>query len=144
MEKIHPPSYLNKEPKAQSGVTIQFCELSVNNRYKALYLLSEQVGRKLLRLTKEDHTGGHGELFQGAAYQGVVTFDSVPLKKKYLRHWGGHDIEYPYPNDTPWYNLYPFTQAIVEGDNTAFAKAVSAQHNQYNRLFLIYKCSTCA
>lgn len=131
-KKIYTPKYLNKEPKAQSGVSTQFCEVFVNGHYKGVYLLSEQVDRKLLKLKKEDSTGIRGELFQGSAYEGAVTFDSVPPKKNYLRRWGGHDIEYPYPNDIPWDNLYPFTQAVVEGDDDAFAKAVSTQLNLSN------------
>lgn len=131
-KNIHTPTYLDQEPKAQAGVTTAFCELFVNGAYKGLYLISEQVDRKLLRLVKEDHTGTRGELFQGSAYQGAVTFDSVPPIKNYLRRWGGHDIEYPYPNDTPWNNLYAFTDKIVNGDEAAFAKAVKEQLNLSN------------
>lgn len=125
--EIHQPTYLDKEPKAVSGVTTQFCEVFVNGRYKGIYLLSEQVDRKLLKLVKEDSTGVRGELFQGSSYDGAVTFDSLPPKKNFMRRWGGHDIEYPYPNNHPWDNLYPFTDVVVNGGETAFAKAVKEQ-----------------
>ncbi len=126
-KKIHKPAYLDKEPKAQSGVETHFCEVFVNGHYKGIYLLSEQVDRKLLKLAKEDSTGVRGELFQGSSYDGAVTFDSIPPKKNFMRRWGGYDIEYPYPSNIPWDNLYPFTQVVVNGDKTAFAKAVKEQ-----------------
>lgn len=132
--KIHNPAYLDREPKAKSGVGTAFCEVFVNGHYKGIYLLSEQVDRKLLKLVKEDSTGVRGELFQGSAYQGAVTFDSIPPKKNYLRRWGGFDIEYPYPNNSPWDNIYPLTETIVNGDNTAFAKAVQQQINLDNTI----------
>lgn len=131
-KKVYSPSYLDKEPKAQSGVSTTFCELVVNGQYKGIYLISEQVDRKLLKLVKEDSTGVRGELFQGSAYQGAVTFDSLPPKKNYLSRWGGHDIKYPYPNDRPWDNIYEFTDAIINGDEDAFAKAVNTQLNLSN------------
>ncbi len=131
-KKIHTPSYLNKAPKAQSGIDTQHCEVFINGHYKGVYLLTEQVDRKLLQLAKEDQTGIRGELFQGSAYQGAVTFDSIPVVKNYLKSWGGHDIEYPYPNDTPWDNLCEFTDAIIQGDDDAFAKAVETQINLPN------------
>lgn len=130
--EIYAPAYLDKEPNAKSGVGTAFCELVVNGHYKGIYLLTEQVDRKLLKLVKEDSTGVRGELFQGSAYQGAVTFDSIPAKKNYLRRWGGYDIEYPYPNNIPWDNLYPFTETIVNGDETAFAKAIQQQLNLDN------------
>ena len=131
-KKIHTPSYLDKAPKARSGINSQYCELFINNRYKGIYLLTEQVDRKLLKLVKEDSTGVRGELFQGSAYQGAVTFDSLPPKKNYLRRWGGYDIKYPYPNNIPWNNLYDFTNTVIHGDKTAFAKAVNTQLNLSN------------
>jgi len=131
-KEIYNPSYIDKEPKAESGVGTAYCEVFVNNHYKGIYLLSEQVDRKLLKLVKEDSTGVKGELFQGSAYEGAVTFDSIPPKKNYLRRWGGYDIEYPYPNDNPWDNLYPFTETIINGDETAFAKAIKQNLNLDN------------
>lgn len=130
--KIHQPAYLDKEPKAKSGVGTAFCEVFVNGHYKGIYLLSEQVDRKLLKLVKEDNSGVRGELFQGSAYQGAVTFDSIPPKKNYMRRWGGFDIEYPYPNNSPWDNIYPLVEKIVNGDDSAFAKAVQQQINLDN------------
>ena len=130
--EIYTSTYLDKESKAKSGASTAFCELFVNGNYKGIYLITEQVDRKLLKLVKEDSTGVRGELFQGSAYHGAVTFDSIPPKKNYLRRWGGFDIEYPYPNNRPWDNIYPFAETVVNGDETAFAKAIEQHINLDN------------
>lgn len=125
--QIHRPHYLNKEPRAKAGARVTYAEVFLNGRYKGLYLLSEQVDRKLLRLKKEKPNRIRGELFQGARYLGGVTFDSLPQKKNYLPFWGGYDIKYPMPNNTPWDNIYDFTDFVISSDDTTFANAISDQ-----------------
>ncbi len=126
-KEIHTPYYLKKEPEAKAGVETRYCEVFINDRYKGLYLLSEQVDRKLLKIKKNKGDTIRGELFQGARYLGASSFDSIPQKKNYLLSWGGYDIKYPVPNDTPWDNLYDFTDFVLHSDDTAFAKDISSR-----------------
>ncbi len=132
--QIHQPYYLKKEPKAKAGARVAYAEVFLNNRYKGLYLLSEQVDRKLLRIKKEKPNRIRGELFQGARYLGGVTFDSLPQKKNYLPFWGGYDIKYPVPNNTPWDNIYRFTDFVISSDDSAFASAISDQFELDNAI----------
>lgn len=131
-KRIHTPYYLEKEPKAKAGVETRYCEVFINDRYKGVYLVSEQVDRKLLKLKKQNGDTIRGELFQGARYLGASSFDSIPQKKNYLLSWGGYDIKYPVPTDTPWDNLYEFTDFVLHSDDAAFAKEISTRFNLGN------------
>lgn len=131
-KEIHTPYYLEEEPKAKAGVETRYCEVFINDRYKGVYLVSEQVDRKLLKLKKQQGDTIRGELFQGARYLGASSFDSIPQKKNYLLSWGGYDIKYPVPTNTPWDNLYEFTDFVLHSDATTFAKEISSRFNLDN------------
>ncbi|RMB56512.1 spore coat protein CotH [Dokdonia sinensis] len=123
---IYEPYYLDREPKAKAGATAKYAEVFVNGRYKGVFLLSEQVDRKLTKIKKMDEGDIiRGELFQGARYLGASSFDSVPKKKNFLASWGGYDIKYPVPTNQFWDNVHPFTDFVVNSDDDAFAKAIS-------------------
>ncbi len=123
---IYEPYYLDREPKAKAGATATYAEVFVNGSYKGVFLLSEQVDRKLTKIKKiDDGDIIRGELFQGARYLGASSFDSVPKKKNFLASWGGYDIKYPSPTNQFWDNVHPFTDFVVNSDDDAFAKAIS-------------------
>ncbi|WP_299682801.1 CotH kinase family protein [uncultured Dokdonia sp.] len=124
-KEIHTPYYLKREPTVEAGVATRYCEVFINDRYKGVYLVSEQVDRKLLQLKKRKGDTTRGELFQGARYLGASSFETLPQKKNYLLSWGGYDIKYPVPTNTPWDNLYDFTDFVLHSDDTAFAKEIS-------------------
>ncbi len=122
---IYTPHYIDREPKAKGGVTATHSEVFVNGRYKGVFLLQEQIDRKLTKIKKPKNGMTCGEIFQGARYLGASSFDSIPKLKKYLSSWGGYDIKYPDPTEPDWDNVYDFTIFVVKGDNDAFAKAIS-------------------
>ncbi|EAQ39311.1 CotH protein [Dokdonia sp. MED134] len=124
---IYTPHYLDKEPKAKAGATAAYSEVFINGRYKGLFLLQEQVDRKLVKIKKNKGDTVRGEIFQGARYLGASSFDSIPPAKNFLASWGGYDIKYPSPSNAPWDNVYPFTDFVVNSDDDAFAKAISKQ-----------------
>jgi len=124
---IHKPYYRDREPKAKAGITSAFVEVFVNNRYKGIYLLTEQVDRKLLDLKKQEGTVTHGELFQGAMYRGAITFDSITKKNNNFKFWGGYDIKYPDELDTYWDNLYPFTDFVINSKDEDFKAGIASQ-----------------
>ncbi|MEP0266635.1 CotH kinase family protein [Dokdonia sp.] len=126
---IHKPYYLDREPKAKAGIEAHFTEVFINNSYKGLYLLTEQVDRKLLKIKKEQGDTIRGELFQGARYLGASSFDSLPEKKNYLLSWGGYDIKYPVPTNTPWDSLYEFTDFVLHSDDLDFEKEIASRFN---------------
>lgn len=122
---IYTPHYLDKEPKAKAGATATYSEVFVNGHYQGIFLLQEQVDRKLVKIKKNKGDTVRGEIFQGARYLGASSFDSIPPKKNYLASWGGYDIKYPSPTNVFWNNVYPFTDFVINSDDTAFAKGIS-------------------
>ena len=123
--EIYKPHYLDKEPDAKAGAKARYAEVFVNNRYQGIFLLQEQVDRKLVKVKKIKRDKVRGEIFQGARYLGASSFDSLPPKKNYLASWGGYDIKYPSPTNVFWDNVYPFTDFVINSDDTAFAKGIS-------------------
>lgn len=123
--EIYQPYYLDREPKAKGGAKGTYADVFVNGKYQGVFLLQEQVDRKLTRIKKIKDEVVRGELFQGSSYKGGVTFDSLPQKKNYLPFWGGYNIKYPVPTNIYWDNLYPFTDFVMNSADDAFAKAIS-------------------
>lgn len=121
---IYRPHYLEQEPKAKAGATAVYAEVFVNSHYQGIFLLQEQVDRKLVKIKKNKGDTVRGEIFQGARYLGANTFDSIPPKKNYLASWGGYDIKYPSPTNVFWDNVYPFTDFVINSDDSAFAKGI--------------------
>ncbi|TVZ52953.1 CotH kinase family protein [Dokdonia sp. Hel_I_53] len=121
---IYKPHYLEKEPKAKAGATGKYAEVFVNNNYQGLFLLQEQVDRKLVKVKKIKGDTIRGEIFQGARYLGASSFDSIPVKKNYLASWGGYDIKYPTPTNHYWDNVYPFTKFVIESDDITFSREI--------------------
>ncbi len=124
---IYKPHYLDKEPTAKAGATAAYAEVVVNGSYQGIFLLQEQVDRKLVQVKKNRGDTVRGEIFQGARYLGASSFDSIPPKKNFLASWGGYDIKYPSETNAPWDNVYPFTDFVVHSDDDAFAKRISKQ-----------------
>lgn len=121
---IYTPHYLDREPEAKGGVKATHTEVFINGRYKGVFLLQEQVDRKLTKIKKIKGDTIRGEIFQGARYLGASSFDSIPVQKNYLPSWGGYDIKYPPQTNRYWDNVYPFTQFVIESDDDAFAKGI--------------------
>lgn len=122
--EIYQPYYLDREPTAKGGAKGTYADVFVNGKYKGVFLLQEQVDRKLTRIKKIKDEFVRGELFQGSSYKGAVTFDSLPQKKNYLPFWGGYNIKYPVPTNIYWDNLYPFTDFVINSTDDAFTKAI--------------------
>ena len=73
--------YAEQEPKAKSGADVMYVEVTVNDEYKGIYLLSEQVDRKLLKLKRNDNDVIRGELYK--AYDSDdATFLMIPMKRQ--------------------------------------------------------------
>lgn len=132
--EIHQPYYLDREPKAKSGVQGTHADVFVNGKYQGVFLLQEQVDRKLTRIRKIKNDVIHGELFQGSSYAGAVTFDTLPEKKNYLPSWGGYTIKYPVPTDAYWDSVYAFTDFAIHSSDDAFAKAIADKFHMDNAI----------
>ena len=117
---IHQPYYLQQKPNAKSGVDVQYVEVFLNGRYNGIYMLSEQIDRKLLKV---EHFDGEikGEIFKGVSHGAANNFWSLPNFDNESILWGGYKYKYPKDQDTiNWQNLYDFTDFVINSSDTEF------------------------
>jgi len=129
---IHQAHYLDQKASAKSGTDVMYVELFLNKEYKGLYMLSEQVDRKLLQLKKYEANELKGELYKGVTW-GATTFGSIPPFDNSLPSWGGYELKYPKPEDwTDWQNLYDFTDFVVNANEDNFRDEIWSKFHQGN------------
>jgi hypothetical protein len=116
---IHTPYYLDQEEDAMSGVKTEYVEIAVNNEYKGLFLLSEQVDKKQLKLKK--YNGSiRGELYKGVSW-GASTFSNLPMYDNEEVLWSGFQYKYPKPDDViDWSNTYNFVDFVINSTDNNF------------------------
>ncbi len=132
--KIHAPHYADLEPNAKSGIGEQFVEVFLNNTYQGVYLMIDQVDRKLLKLKKKEQDLVRGELYKAAQYKGATEFKEAPEFKSSLPHWGGFRAEYPGEDAYVYYfdNLQKTTAFVVHATKAEFAANYTKHFNEQN------------
>jgi len=129
---MHPPHYIDEEPDAKSGADIMFIELFLDDEYKGIYALSEQVDKKQLKL-KDYNTSIRGELYKGKTWSDPVTFSGLLNYDNDSRFWGGY--KYVYPNEdeiTDWSNIYKFTDFVLSSDQVNFKENIWSKFDRDN------------
>ncbi len=117
-QEMHEPHYIGLHPNAKAGTKSQYVELFLNGRYSGIYLISEQVDRKLLEILPFEEEI-EGELYKGDDFGGNTTFEALPDFDNNSIVWG--DYEKKYPDDTTnWQNLYDFTDFVMNSSETEF------------------------
>lgn len=117
---LHQPYYAAQEPNARSGAGGFFVELFLNGRYTGVYLLSEQIDRKLLKV-KKFNGNIRGELYKGKESDQATIFTGLPNFDNTSRFWGGFQIKYPKEADTTdWQNLYSFVDFVLNSSDSDF------------------------
>ncbi len=132
--KINTLHYADQEPKAQSGIREKFVEVFVNNKYQGIFLMVDQVDRKLLKLKKKENGIVHGELYKAAYYRGATEFKEAPEFKSSLPHWGGFRLEYPNMENNVYYfdNIQKTTAFVVNASKREFAANYESHFNEQN------------
>ncbi len=133
--EMHEIYYANEEPKAKSGADVFFVEMFLNNRYNGLYVISEQIDRKQLKLQKYDNEI-RGELYKGITWVGgAVTYTGLPQVDNSSRFWGGYEAKYPGEDDaTDWTNIYDLTDFVMNASDTDFKEKIWSMIHQENFL----------
>ncbi|TAJ10719.1 T9SS C-terminal target domain-containing protein [Marinilabiliaceae bacterium JC017] len=129
--KIHQPHYLNEEPKAKSGADVMYAELFLNQKYNGVYLLSEQVDKKQLKI--KSYKGSiRGELYKGVSW-GASTFSRLQDFDNNVRTWSGYEMKYPDEDQiTDWTNLYNFTDFVLNATDSEFESDIWNRFNKGN------------
>ena len=124
--------YQSDEPKAKSGADVMFVEVSINNEYQGIYLLSEQVDRSLLKLKKNVDTQIRGELYKGYTWDDAVLFnepDETPNNNSLT--WSGY--EYRYPTDIiDWSNVEELVDFVVNSSDEEFQDEIESRFDISN------------
>ncbi|UZO81088.1 CotH kinase family protein [Aquimarina sp. ERC-38] len=133
--KIYQLPYLDKEPKAKSGITSAYVEVFVNQQYKGIYSLTEQVDRKLLQLKDIENGTIQGELFKASSYEGAPTFTKAPEFKNIFPHWAGYTMEFPVVDyKSYWDNLYDVTKFVIDAPVETFNRKIAQKIDLSNAM----------
>lgn len=107
----------------QAGIKARYVELFHNEHYQGIYLISEQVDRKLLKLENFENNLVRGELFKAGSYLDGCAFISAPPFNNNLPQWAGFEMEYPYEDYTShWDDLAEFVSFVSAANNKKFNK----------------------
>ena len=118
--EIHEPHYISLHPNAKSGAKSQYVELFLNGRYTGIYLISEQIDRKLLEVLPFEGEI-EGELYKGEDFGEASTFELLPDFDNSSRIWSDYEMKYPDESDTTnWQNLYDFTDFVMNSSEDEF------------------------
>jgi spore coat protein H len=118
--------YKDQEPNAQGGIDLVYTEVFINDSYQGIYLLTERMDRKQLKLKKYSQ-GIKGELYKGAILGVAGDYRSAPTFNNNSLTWSG--FEYKEPSEvTDWTNLYGFVNFVVNSSDNDF-------YNQYKSRF---------
>ncbi|MDC7993555.1 CotH kinase family protein [Altibacter sp. HG106] len=109
--------------KGKSGPEGFYVDLFVNDTYRGIYYLGEQVDRKLMRLKKKDGDTVRGELFKAGYYADGTKFIAAPDFKNSLPTWAGFEMEYPYEDYVAFYdNLHAFMKFLTTSSASEFSQ----------------------
>ena len=125
---VHAPSYLSQSPKAKSSNDLVFAEVFLNEAYEGVYLLSEPVDRKQLKLRKMEKDTVYGQLFKANSSMDATNFIKAPTFNNALPTWGGFQMKYPYENyNAHWEEIYQLVAIATIEDDKKFVDRIE-QH----------------
>lgn len=120
-----PPYYIDLEPKAKTGTRGRFVELVLNDEYRGIYCMTENMDRKQLKLMKHDDVTGenHGMLWKSKDWSFAVMMGTRPNGNYYPRDflttpnewsesWDQYYVKYPDIEDVPSTDWQPLYDAV--------------------------------
>lgn len=122
------PYYADQHPKARNGVSGKVVELFLNDEYRGIYNLSEDLDRKQMKLKKVQDNTVHGCLYKVKGYGYGNMKDTVDYYDNHSKMWEKIEIKYPdlADNDTTdWSTLYNAFKFVVESSDDDFAEQVA-------------------
>lgn len=115
------PYYFDKESKALTGTRGQFVEVFLNDEYRGIYCMTENIDRSQMKLKKytenKDATVTvHGQLWKSGGLQNAMSWSSPEPYDNNAEAWGTMEVKYPDIDDvcpTDWSTLYK-TEVFVD------------------------------
>ena len=137
----HKPYYYSQEPKAMTGTRGKFVELILNDEYRGIYCMTENMDRKQMKLMKYDEANlqMHGQLWKSKDWSYAVFMGTIPdggyRPKDYLSDpngysemWDSYQVKYPdiddvYPTD--WSPLYDAVEFVSSSSDALFSHYIN-------------------
>ena len=136
-----PPYYISQEKKAMSGTRGRFVELILNDDYRGIYCMTENMDRKQLKLKKidEETMTVHGQLWKSKDWTyatmmgtrpdgGYQPKDYLSTPNEYSEMWDQYEVKYPdfedYGYQTNWETLYDAVDFVCHSSNNEFTRHV--------------------
>lgn len=137
--KMHALNYRQAEPEAVGGVRTQYLDLFIDGRYQGVYLLTERIDRKQLKL-RRFNGNIRGELYKSIDWTGPTTFCHAHNFKDSLRVDGGLEYEYPESSETTqWVKISEFVQFVVSADSATYYQGIGNRFDLQNAAdFFLY------
>lgn len=135
------PYYIAQESKARTGTRGRFVELILNDEYRGIYCMTENMDRKQMKLKKydEDTKKIHGQLWKSKDWSYAVFMGTRPdggyYPKDFLSNpngnsemWDSYQVKYPALEDvspTEWSTLYNAVDLVCSASDDNFVHSVS-------------------
>ena len=133
------PYYFDQEPEALTGTRGEFVELVLNNEYRGIYCMTENMDRKQMKLKKYDEETSevHGQLWKSKDWCYATFMGTIPdhgggsySPKDYLsipdnnsEMWDHYEVKYPDFDDvmpTDWSTLYDAVDFVCYSTDEEF------------------------
>ncbi|RRB07465.1 CotH kinase family protein [Larkinella rosea] len=130
--KMHQLYYMGQEPEALPGIRTRYCDVFINNSYNGVYIMTEDLDRKQLKLKKTKDNGDmRGELYKSGAKTDAAFFTSVFNKNNLPPYdntsatWCGYEMDYP---KLPYWNsLYALATFINKSPDADFKNEIKTK-----------------
>lgn len=116
--QMHTIHYLDKEPEAKNGITMEYVELFLNGEYRGVYALGEKVGRGQLKLKKYKDGEIKGELYKGDTWGGTTFTNLIPYDNS-SDVWNGFEYKHP-KEEIDWGNMYSLVDFVMNSSDEVF------------------------
>lgn len=123
--------YKMQEPDAKNGIALNYAEVFINDRYQGIYVLTERIDKKQLKLKKYANNTIAGELYKGESGDVADEFVRAPAFSNANLLWGG--FEYKEPSERiDWTNLHDFVSFVTTSSNADFYAQYKSRFNFAN------------
>lgn len=114
--------YQEKELKAESATEGQLVEVFVNQDYQGVYMLTERIDRKQLKIKKFKADKAYGYLYKAVSWSGAVTFKNYTDFDPKKATWEGWEQKFPNTEEEGifWEPLANFTRFVTESSDAEF------------------------
>ena len=137
-----PPYYIDKEKKAKTGTRGEFVELILNDEYRGIYCMTENIDRKQMKLKKYDEETGttHGQLWKSKDWSFATLMgtrpdgsyqpkDHLSDPNAYSDMWDKYEVKYPdfedYGYETDWSTLYNAVEFVCYSTDEEFRQHIA-------------------